>query len=276
MTVAIVTDSTASIPQTIASALGITVVPVQVILNSVAYQEFIEIEVDDVIKALRTGEQVTTSRPNPQSFADVYHMLAEQGHTGIVSVHISSALSGTYESAVLASKSSAIPVHVIDSGGVAMMFGFAAMAGAQAAANGRSASEVVQIIQQACQDARLEFYVDTLEFLQRNGRISHLRSRIGTALAVKPILHMVDGRIELHERVRTSSRAIDRLVALVTEHADSSYQIAVHHVDAADRANTIAQRLCERLGIASVTVTPVGAVVAAHVGPGAVAVVVSR
>ena len=276
MTVGIVTDSTAYLPAAIASALAIEIVPVQVIVDGVAYDEFRHITVDEVVAALRKGKKVTTSRPNPQQFVDAYSRLAQRGCDSIVSVHLSSQLSGTYDSAVLASKQSPVTVNVIDSHGVAAMIGHAALAGARLAKSGADLDAVTAEVKQRCAASSVEFYVDTLEFLQRTGRISNMKSKVGTALSVKPILHMVDGKVVQHELVRTAAKAVDRLVELVTASVTGPCEIAVHHVDAALRADQVAQRLCETLKIPSVTVTPAGAVIAAHVGPGAVAVVVTH
>ena len=276
MTVGLVTDSTAYIPEAVASALAIEVVPVQVIVNGVAYDKFRHIAVDEVVAALREGKKVTTSRPNPDQFLDAYRRLAQRGFDSIVSVHLSSHLSGTYESALLASQDSPVSVSVIDSGGVAAMIGHAALAGARLAKSGADLDAVTAEVEHRCAASSIEFYVDTLEFLQRTGRISNMKSRVGTVLSVKPILHMVDGRVVQHELVRTASKAVERLVELVANGVTGPCEIAVHHVDAAERADQVAQRLCETLKIPSVTVTPAGAVIAAHVGPGAVAVVVTQ
>jgi len=276
MTVGIVTDSTAYLPEAIASALAIEVVPVQVIVDGVAYDEFRHITVDEVVAALRKGKKVTTSRPNPDAFLEAYRRLAQRGFDSIVSVHLSSHLSGTYESAMLASQESPVPVSVIDSQGVAAMIGHAALAGARLAKSGANLAAVTAEVEQRCAASSIEFYVDTLEFLQRTGRISNMKSRVGTVLSVKPILHMVDGQVVQHELVRTASKAVERLVELVADGVTGPCEIAVHHVDAAARADQVAQRLCETLKVPSVSVTPVGAVIAAHVGPGAVAVVVTQ
>ena len=276
MTVGIVTDSTAYLPEAVTSALGIEVVPVQVVVDGQAFDELTGITVEEVTAALRAGKSVTTSRPNPDKFISIYEQLIEKGCDSIVSVHLSSELSGTYESAFLASQKFEIPIRVIDSRAVAMMFGFAVETGARMAQAGATVDEVERAVVARCLDSTIEFYVDTLEFLQRNGRISNTRSRVGSALSVKPLLHIKEGRVVQHELVRTSSKAVERLVDIATERASKKpSEIAVHHVDAFDRASEVAQRLCERLNMASVTVTPAGAVVGAHVGPGAVAVVVA-
>jgi len=275
MTVGIVTDSTAYLPQALTSQFGIEVVPVQVIVDDVAYDESGGITVGEVASALRAGKSVTTSRPSPDQFVAAYRRLADAGCTSIVSVHLSSELSGTYESALLASKRLDIPIDVIDSRGIAMMMGFAIESGAALALNGANHEDVAAVIRRRCAQASVIFYVDTLEFLQRGGRISVLRSRVGSALHVKPILHMTNGMVESRELVRTSGKAIPRLIEICAELATSDCDIAVHHVDATERADEVAQMLCERLTRTSITVTEAGAVVGAHVGPGAVAVVIS-
>lgn len=275
MTVGIVTDSTAYLPQAVTSRLGIEVVPVQVIVDDVAYDESGGISVSEVAKALRASKSVTTSRPSPDQFVAAYQRLIDRGCTSIVSVHLSSVLSGTYESALLASKRLDIPVDVIDSRGIAMMMGFAIESGAALAHGGAHHEDVATVIRDRCAKASVIFYVDTLEFLQRGGRISTLRSRVGSALHVKPILHMLNGTVESRELVRTSGKAIPRLIEICNELATPDCDIAVHHVDANERADEVAQMLCERLGRTAITVTEAGAVVGAHVGPGAVAVVIS-
>jgi DegV family protein with EDD domain len=275
MPVGIVTDSTAYLPESVAQRLGIEVVPVQVISGGMAYDEVGGISVDEVSAALRANKQVTTSRPTPERFVSAYQILQAAGCDSIVSAHLSSGLSGTYESALLASKRMDIDVEVIDSYAIAMMLGFAVESGAAVAQAGGSIADVVTTIKRRCAAGSITFYVDSLEFLERGGRISPLKSRVGSALSVKPLLHMINGKVEQKELVRTSAKALERLVEIASAAARIPSDIAVHHVAAEIRANQVAQELCEILGIPEITVTQAGAVVGAHVGPGAIAVVVS-
>ena len=275
MPVGIVTDSTAYLPDAVVANYVIEVVPVQVISSGVAYDEVGGISVDQVATALRANKSVTTSRPTPDRFIAAYEKLKARGCDAIVSAHLSAGLSGTFESALLASKRVNLPVEVIDSRGIAMMLGFAVESGAKCAQSGGGLDEVAQIVRNRCAAASVTFYVDSLEFLERGGRISPLKSRVGSALSVKPLLHLVNGKVEQLELVRTSEKALDRLVEISAVAARIPSELAVHHVDAAVRAEGIAQKLCEVLGIPEVTVTQAGAVVGAHVGPGAIAVVVS-
>jgi DegV family protein with EDD domain len=275
VSVGIVTDSTAYLPESVAQRLGIEVVPVQVISGGMAFDEVGGISVDEVSAALRANKQVTTSRPSPERFIETYQKLQAAGCDSIVSTHLSSGLSGTYESALLASKRMDIEVQVIDSYAIAMMLGFAVESGAVFAQAGGSIADVVTTIKRRCAAGSIIFYVDSLEFLERGGRISPLKSRVGSALSVKPLLHMINGKVEQKELVRTSAKALERLVEIASSAARIPSDIAVHHVAAEIRANQVAQELCEILGIPEITVTQAGAVVGAHVGPGAIAVVVS-
>jgi len=275
VSVGIVTDSTAYLPESVAQRLGIEVVPVQVISGGMAFDEVGGISVDEVSAALRANKQVTTSRPSPERFIETYQKLQAAGCDSIVSTHLSSGLSGTYESALLASKRMDIEVQVIDSYAIAMMLGFAVESGAVVAQAGGSIADVVTTIKRRCAAGSIIFYVDSLEFLERGGRISPLKSRVGSALSLKPLLHMINGKVEQKELVRTSAKALERLVEIASSAARIPSDIAVHHVAAEIRANQVAQELCEILGIPEITVTQAGAVVGAHVGPGAIAVVVS-
>lgn len=275
--VAVVTDSTAYLPPGTADAEGLTVVPLQVILDGRSHPEGAATSGADVARALRAGQAVTTSRPAPALFAATYRELAASGAAAVVSVHLSSDVSGTVDAARVAAREVAgdVDVRVVDARSVGMGLGFAALAAARAAAGGAGPDAVAETAARVALGGRVWFYVDTLEYLRRGGRVTSARAWLGTALAVKPLLHLVDGRIELLERVRTSSRALDRLRDLVVaEVGDDAVDVAVHHLDASQRADALAAQLREVLpGCRHLHLCEVGAVVGAHVGPGLVAVV---
>jgi DegV family protein with EDD domain len=151
------------------------------------------------------------------------------------------------------------------------------VAAARAAAAGASATEVAHAAARRSLNSSIYLYVDSLEYLRRGGRIGPARAWLGSALTIKPLLYLVDGRLEALDRVRTTERAIGRLVDVaVSDAADVDVEIAVHHVAAPERAQDVSQRLQERIpSLGAVPVTEVGAVVGAHVGPGTVGVVVS-
>lgn len=275
MSVGIVTDSTCYLPSETITELGIEVVPLQVISNGVAFNEVGGITVDEVADALRSGKSVTTSRPNPEVFVAAFEKLHSAGHESIVSAHLSSELSGTYESAVLASRKVDFQVDVVDSRGIAMMLGFAVQAGAKLANSGGRHADVLDLIQRKCTGASIIFYVDSLEFLEKGGRITAMQAKMGASMNLKPLLHMINGKVEQQELVRSSEKSIARMIEIVAAAARIKSEIAIHHVEAFESANLVAQQLKDLTGIVTISVTSAGAVVGTHVGPGALAVVVS-
>jgi DegV family protein with EDD domain len=270
--VAIVTDSTAYLPQGTMERHGITAVPLTVVLGDRALEEGTEISTRSLAQALQKRRSVTTSRPSPQVFAEHYRKVAESGASGIVSLHLSAELSGTYDAAVMAAREAPVPVRVVDTGMIAMALGFCALAAAEAAVD-----EAVMAAEKRAAGTSAYFYVDTLDYLRRGGRIGAAQALLGSALAVKPLLKLVDGRIEPLEKVRTASKAIARLEEIAADRAGSApVDIAVHHLSAPDRAAALADRLRARVtGLGDLHVSEVGAVIGAHTGPGLLGVVVS-
>ncbi|MEU6404734.1 DegV family protein [Streptomyces sp. NPDC046985] len=275
--VAIVTDSTAYLPPRTMERHGITAVPLTVVLGDQALEEGTEISTRSLAQALQKRRSVTTSRPSPEVFAETYRAAARSGATGIVSLHLSAELSGTYDAAVLAAREAPVPVRVVDTGMVAMALGFCALAAARATENGGSVDDAVTAAEKRAGDTSAHFYVDTLDYLRRGGRIGAAQALLGSALAVKPLLQLQDGRIELLEKVRTASKAIARLEEIAAERAGGEgIDIAVHHLAAPERASALADRLRARVsGLADLHVSEVGAVIGAHTGPGLLGVVVS-
>jgi DegV family protein with EDD domain len=274
MRIALVTDSAACLPTPLVDRYGITVVPLTVTIDGEAGREGLDFSSGDVARALSARRvAVTTSRPATALFIEVYGRLLDEGADAVLSVHLSARLSGTFESAGRAAEGFAGRVDVIDSRSIGMGQGFAVVAAAAAAdrADARTAAE------NALATTTTLFYVDTLEFLRRGGRMGAASALLGTALSVKPILLVRDGEIGVRERVRTASRALRRLVDLAVEAAgDGPVDLAVHHLAAPDRAADLVIQLRERLGgrLADCHRTEIGAAVGAHVGPGLASVVV--
>lgn len=283
MPVALVTDSTASLPADVAIERRITVVPLQVVIGATAYDEGVEDGATPqmLAEALRAWTPVSTSRPNPEEMLEVYEGLAAEGATEIVSVHLSGELSGTYESAQLAARKAPVPVLTVDSRQVGMGTGFAVLSAADARDAGADASAVAAAARKRVSTTTSLFYVDTLEYLRRGGRMGAASAFIGSALAVKPILRIDDGRVVPFERVRTAGKALHRLEELAIEAAGSAeVDVAVAHLASPERAATLAERLGQRLAPGldgrRVHLGEIGAVLGAHVGPGMVAVCVAR
>lgn len=283
-TTVVVTDSTAYLPPRIADGLPIRVIPLHVIMGERQGSDGIDVTPAEVVEALRDRTiKVTTSRPTPEQFVDHYRQLFADGFTHIVSVHISSELSGTWDAARLAavqcnSDAGEERVRVVDSRMTAMALGFPVLVAARRAATGADKDEVYDAAVRSLESISNFFYVDTLEYLRRGGRISTGRALLGTALAVKPILRIDDGRIVPLEKVRTSAKAIARMKALAVQAAqrlDGGVHIAVHHLAAAERAETLRAELEAEIEDASeVVVSEIGAVLGAHVGPGMLGVIV--
>jgi len=254
-------------------------VPLHVVLGDRTGAEGLEVSPGDVASALHERRmKVSTSRPTPAEFVARYRSL---GVPDIVSVHLSAELSGTWEAAALAAeqvRGDGIAVRVVDSRMLAMGLGFAVIAAAQAAADGADAAAVEQAAVRQAAATDMIFYVDTLEHLRRGGRIGAAAALLGTALSVKPLLHVTDGKIAPLEKVRTVAKAVARLEDLAVQRAGSGpVDVAVHHLEAPDRAALLGERLCARLpALVDLHVSEVGAVVGAHVGPGLLGVVVSR
>ncbi|GAA2653363.1 DegV family protein [Paractinoplanes durhamensis] len=280
MPVAVVTDSTAYLPAELSGSYDLTVVPLTVVINGVDGLEGLQIQPAEVARALTARRSVvSTSRPAPSQFAETYRRLLDAGADGIVSVHLSAKLSGTFEAACLAAAEVGDRVRVVDSETTGMGLGFAALAAAKAASDGKDLDSVRGEAADHAARVSTLFYVDTLEFLRRGGRIGAASALLGTALSVKPILHVLDGAIVVRDKVRTAGRALAKLVDLAVEAAgDGEADIAVHHLLAPDRATALADAVAMRLGdrLRDCYITEIGAVVAAHVGPGLAGVVVHR
>ncbi len=289
--VVVVTDSTASLPAQVAEEHGVVVVPLQVVIGAEVLDEGAEGATPErVAAALKEWTPVSTSRPSPAVMLETYRRAAEDGATAIVSVHLSAEMSGTFESAHLAALEAPVPVIPVDSRQVGVATGYAALAAARAAADGATVEEAAYAARDCAERSSSLFYVDTLEYLRRGGRIGATAALLGGALAVKPLLRIEDGRVAPLERVRTSARALARLEELAVTSAEAlaggldpegavHLDVAVAHLANPDRAAALAEHLQERLGerLADATVScgELGAVLGAHVGPGMIAVCVA-
>lgn len=279
--VAVVTDSTAYLPPETVARHGVTVVPLQVLVDAVPGDDGVDITALDVAEALRAKRRVTTSRPNPERFAHAYEEAARAGATAVVSVHLSARMSSTLDSARLAAKSAPVPVEVVDSCRIGMGLGFGVLAAAEAAAAGADAETCAAAGSERSRSTDVYFYVDTLEYLHRGGRMGAATSLVGNVLMVKPLLRIHDGQIALLEKVRTSAKALVRLEEVAVSSASGApgtvVDLAVQHLAAHERAESLATSLrgqlprCRHLHTGEV-----GGVVGAHVGPGMIAVTVSR
>ncbi|MGC1206669.1 MAG: DegV family protein [Ornithinimicrobium sp.] len=291
-TVALVTDSTASLPASWAASSAVEVIPLHVVVGRTSMAEGVDITGEQVATLLREGtEEVTTSGPAPGEFVEFYRDVARRrGVSHIVSVHLSGRISRTVESAQLAAAAvcEEVVVTVVDSRTLGLAMGYAVCAAARAAAAGETPAQVADVVKQWSSGCSAYFYVDTLEYLRRGGRIGKASALLGGALAIKPLLTVADGEVKPWERVRTRNKAMARLqaqtVADIEEHraVGRSVQVGIHHCDASERAEKFAEAVRadvsgDRESVAggcSVDVVDLGAVLAVHTGPGTLAVVI--
>ncbi len=278
--VAVVTDSTAYLPPGVAERFGITVVPLHVKAADRLLLEGVELTPDQFAKWITgPGRTASTQPPSVAAFRQAFEELRFHD---IVSIHLSGRLSGTREAAVSAAYELADTgrkrVKVVDSRQAAMGLGFAVIEAAQAAKAGADIFDVAAAAEESCRRTTMIFYVETLEYLRRGGRIGGASALLGTALQMKPLLHLVNGVIEPMARVRGSEKAIQRLEDTIVEEAgDGPVDVCVHHLAAQEGADALGQRLRHRLpGLEMMYQSEVGAVIGAHVGPGLLGAVVHR
>ena len=281
MPAAIVTDSTAMIPADVAAERGIVVVPLQVVIGAQVLDEGADGATPEVVaEALRAFKPVSTSRPAPTVLLEAYEAAARAGATEVLSIHLSGEMSGTFESAQLAAREASIPVTPVDSRQVGVATGFATLAAHDVLASGGSVVEAATAARSRAAASSSLFYVDTLEYLRRGGRIGAAAALFGGALSVKPLLQIEDGVVATLEKVRTAARALSRLEELAVQAAgDQEVDVCVAHLASPDRAGQLTEnlstRLADQLGGREVWCGELGAVLGAHVGPGMLAVCVA-
>lgn len=282
---AVVTDSAAALPaEWLAGPVGegvLSVVPMPVMVGAEIYGEGEDDILDTIAVALAAGTAVKTSRPSPGQFEQAYRAAEQRGFDAVVSVHISSGLSGTADAARLGAAKVGIPVEVVDSQTVGMAQGMAVQAAVSAALAGADAATVAAAARDQAAKTRVYFYVPSLEQLRRGGRIGAAASLLGTMLAIKPLLAVDGGRIIPLEKVRSAARAVARLEEIVTEEAarrtGESVRLAVHHFGNRAEAERLAARLAAALpDCPPAQISSLPAVLAAHAGLGVLAVIVGQ
>lgn len=274
MSVVVVTDSSACLPTDLRERWEIRQVPLHVLFDGADLRDGIDPIPDDIYQR----EQATTAGASPAELRSVYQQaLSDSGGDGVVAVHISSALSSTFGIAKGAATNFGAAVRVVDSKSTAMGTGFVALAAARVAAHGADLDAVVAAADSAAARGYAYLVVHRLENLRRSGRIGSAEAWLGTALSLKPLLRIDDGKLVLAQRIRTAGKAaaamIDRVCEVV---GDRPAVVAVHHVANPDRAAEVASTLAGRLSPAEPPiVTDLGPALGLHVGAGAIAVCVN-
>jgi len=274
--VAVVTDSTCDLSMAVAEEHGLRMVPLSVAFGRETFMSRITITVEDFYDRLATADVLpTTSQPSPAWFEEAYADCADAGLDGVVSVHLSSALSGTVSVGRKKAEEAPLRVNVVDSHQVGGGLAITALAAQRAADRGESLEAVTAVAESVAAAVQTFVVVDTLEYLKKGGRLSSGRAAVGNMLRVKPILHVEGGRVELLEQTRTWSRALRRLVELMVDAlAGEPADVIVSHALAPDHAADLWSALDDAIEVRAGLETIIGPIVGAHTGPGAVGVAV--
>jgi len=273
--VAIVTDSTSYIPTNLLNQYNIKVAPLELIWGEKTYKDGVDIQPHEFYERLKTAKVMpTSSQATPATMLSIFQSMVEQ-EMDVVGIFISSELSGTLQSAIQAKdmlEKGKDKVFLVDSLATSIALGFITLAAARAAEAGASAKECQAVAEKARDHTGIYFAVDTLEFLHRGGRIGGAQRFIGSALNLKPILALKDGKVEGVERIRTKGKAHDRMLELVSEQVKGkkNIRLAVLHANAADDAHALLDRAARQLNPVEKIFTEVSPVIGTHAGPGTV------
>jgi DegV family protein with EDD domain len=273
MTVKIVTDSTADLPVKLAEELGIGVVPVYIRFGEQVYRDRVDISEDEFYKRLLNDPiHPNTTQPSPQDFADVYEKLSKDAD-GIVSIHLTSKLSGTYNSAVQGKKmvKNKCPIEVIDTQTLTIAFGLMVIRASTMAKDGKSFREIVDEVNMMIPNVHLLILFDTLKYLIKGGRIGKAKGLMGSILNVKPMLTMKDGELVPSSQVRTRSKGIDRLVDF-TKNATHIQDLAVLYSTTPDEAQALVESISPIFQKKRPLLARLGPGLGVHGGPGILAV----
>lgn len=274
--VAIVTDSTASLPRELAARWRIAVIPLQLQVGEWSGDEA-DIQPAAMAAAMRTGIAVSTAPPPSPAFFWAYQDAIASGASAVLSIHLSERMSATCQAARAAAEQVRIPVHVVDSATCGMTLGFAVLAAADAARSGVDVDQALGVVYRRLAGNSQLVYVDTLEYLRQGGRIGAARAWLGSALGIKPVLTVQGGEVTPLEQVRGTDRALSRMVEVAQQRAGQRLvDVAVEHFDNPSRAVALAERLRGQVPyLRSCYLTECSMIIGAHTGPGAIGVAVS-
>jgi DegV family protein with EDD domain len=270
----IITDSTADLDQTVYNKYGIGLVPLTIQLGDKTWRDFYDVLPDEYYTMLRTTKSFpTTSQPSPQDFADIYGPLVAKGEP-IISIHLSSKLSGTFQSAMLAK--SQFPdalIEVIDSKQASLGIALTILLCAEKAEKGASFEEVVSLAKVLPEKVETFFSVDSLDHLQKGGRIGKAQALLGTLMKVKPILGLINGEIQALEKIRTTERLLSRFVEIAADAAkNSQIRFTTGESDNTSLMDDLIQRISAIHGAKLDFRCKLGGVITSHAGPGALAI----
>lgn len=275
MKIAVVTDSTAYIPNDLLDKYNIYTISLSVNFGDETYKEDLEITTEQFYEKIKTtGVLPTTSQPAIGEFIELYKKL-EEDYDEVISIHLSKKFSGTYEAAVSAGRMmEKIKVHVYDSELSAMPQGFYALRAAELVKDGAEVETILNELDQMKEKTRAYFMVDDLSHLKRGGRLSHAQALLGSLLSIKPILHIVDGLIEPYEKIRTRKKAIRRIMSMLEEDATNNKIKWVVFIHANNESSAIELRdeFLEKFPEQETMISYFGPVIGTHLGEGAIGV----
>jgi DegV family protein with EDD domain len=270
MTIRIVTDSSCDLPQEIIQEHRITVIPLFINVGDQSYLDGIDLSHQEFYERLPGFKPAPkTAAPGPEVFLKVFELLASEGATEILSIHVSTKLSAIVDIARTAVKETTrLPVTIFDSRQLSLGTGFQVLAAAQAAAEGRSLSEILSILEEQIRRTHVFAALDTMEYLRRSGRVNFAISALGTLLQIKPFMKMYNGE-PTAERVRTRKGAMKRLVELLEEYGPYE-KVALLHSHALQRAEALLLEVRSLLPEGDIMVEEITPVLGAHIGPGVI------
>jgi len=269
--IAIVADSTASLPQAYIEAHDISIIPLYIHMGGETLRDLFDITPDVFYEKLPASDPLpTTSQPSAGDFVELFQKLIDGGAEGIVSTHISSGISGTVNSARLAAEQlNGFPVEIVDSKCAVAAHVFTVEAAVAARSAGGSLADVTAAAQKAVEAQRTIFAVDTLEYLYKGGRIGGAAALVGSLLQFKPLLQFVDGQIDALERVRTSNKALTRALEVIGEWVgDEPVRVLLMQSACMDKVERVQKKMGDYMNIVSSDVLPLSPVIGTHVGPG--------
>lgn len=272
--IAIVTDSTADIPRELVKKYNIRVVPLTVTYKDRTYYDGVDLKIDDLLKMLDEGDELPkTSQVNPARFCDEYKRLLDEGYK-IISIHISSNLSGTYQSALIAKDMlETEDIYVVDSRTVSFGTGMLALKAAKMVEEGKDIVEIFNTLNELAPKSRVAFALDKLEYLKKGGRLSGAQAAIGTLLNIKPIIYITEGRLEILDKTRGMKKALTRMIKYVQEEGFNKDELfAIGTVKDFENLAEFEGMVKGELNVDEYLLAEVGTVVATYSGPGVIGI----
>jgi DegV family protein with EDD domain len=273
--VKIITDTTAGLPRDLTGKLGIPVIPQNVIFGEKSYRDDTELDTQTFLKLLKGSKQLPkTAAPSSELYKPYFQQAFEKGEPVMV-ITPSEKVSGTYNSVMIARDDfMSVDIRVIDSRTIAGNLGTLTLLAHQLAIEGKTADEIETHIRNLIPRGRTYFVIDTLEYLQKGGRIGGARALLGELLQVKPILQIKEGQVAPYEQERTKKRALGRLIEIVNEQAVNRHDphLCVMHVEAAEEANALAETLSSNFIVSNIPIYELPPAIVVHAGPKTLAI----